>query len=206
MSKYSRALDNGYWVKRQRAQSIQSAKQIENMQNTLNQGYSVALQFNGDHKREKSADIFNENRISTCSFVKRKGNDYEAVPFYARPLTAANLASTAETIMNKSLYKTSTNTDAYRTRALSHAGMGSSKPLEPYNPNAQRSRLPSQDFKQYYVNRSVIEIGDRNSFDKKHYLTTNRNEMGRQPHKNFVSKHPGITTYQIKWDKYLKQK
>ena len=35
------------------------------------------------------------------------------------------------------------------------------KPLTKYAPDSQRSRLPYPDFKQYYVNRSVLEIGNR---------------------------------------------
>lgn len=159
------------------------------------------MHYNGDHKRDKSSDIFNENRISTCSFVRRNKSSYEAVPFYTRPVSASNLSTTSE-----SFYKTSTNAEAYRSRALNHAGMGSRKPLEPYNPNAQRSRLPIPTLKQYYVNRSIIEIGDRTKIDKKHYITTNSNHLSRNPHKFFKSLHPGIINYQIKWDNCQKIK
>lgn len=107
--------------------------------------------------------------------------------------------------MNRSFYKTSTNTEAYRTRAVSFAGMGKEKPLAPYNPLALRSRLKTPDFKQYYVNRSIIEIGNRTIADKKHYTTTNRNEMGRKPHKYYLSKNPGILSAQIQFDKNLKR-
>ena len=52
--------------------------------------------------------------------------------------------------------------------------MGAKKPLEPYKPNALRSRLSTPDYRQhYYTNRSLVEIGDRMEFDNKHYLTTN---------------------------------
>jgi len=84
--------------------------------------------------------------------------------------------------------------------------MGTEKPLEIYNPNAQRSRLKTPDLKQFYVNRSVIEIGNRNVVDKKHYMTTNLNQIGRKPHKYYVSKNPGIISSQIRWDNSLKTK
>ena len=63
---------------------------------------------------------------------------------------------------------------SYKYPAYLHAGMGNKKPLEPYKPNALRSRLSTPDYRQhYYTNRSLIEIGDRMEFDNKHYLTTN---------------------------------
>jgi hypothetical protein len=40
--------------------------------------------------------------------------------------------------------------------------------------------MGTEDFKSYYVNRSVLEIGQRNSRDIKHYITTNNNEYGRK--------------------------
>lgn len=49
---------------------------MENLLKTFNSGYSIPLQYKGDQKRERSAHIFNENKISTCSFVKKKGNNY----------------------------------------------------------------------------------------------------------------------------------
>ena len=39
------------------------------------------------------------------------------------------------------------NTEAYKTRSISFAGMGSDKPLAAYTPNAKRSRLAIPDFK-----------------------------------------------------------
>ena len=40
--------------------------------------------------------------------------------------------------------------------------------------------MPVDDFKRYYVNRSVVELGDRTGADKKRFTSTNKNEYGRK--------------------------
>ena len=48
----------------------------------------------------------------------------------------------------------------FKVRNNLHAGM-TRKPLEPYHPNAHRSRLPSPTIVMPYKNSSQIVIGDR---------------------------------------------
>jgi len=55
---------------------------------------------------------------------------------------------------------TSIDSDTFKPRANLHAGM-IRKPLEPYHPNAHRSRLPSPTLVMPYKNSSQIVIGDR---------------------------------------------
>ena len=50
--------------------------------------------------------------------------------------------------------------DTFKKRMNLHAGMAR-KPLEPYNPNAHRSRLSSPTVVMPYKNSSQIVIGDR---------------------------------------------
>jgi hypothetical protein len=52
------------------------------------------------------------------------------------------------------------DSDTFKPRANLHAGM-IRKPLEPYHPNAARSRLPSPTIVMPYKNSSQIVIGDR---------------------------------------------
>ena len=55
-----------------------------------------------------------------------------------------------------------------------HAGM-IKKPLEPYHPNAHRSRLPQPTVVMPYKNSSQIVIGDRSSYYKRQFVTMNQN-------------------------------
>jgi hypothetical protein len=48
------------------------------------------------------------------------------------------------------------------------------KPLEPYHPNAFRSRLPQPTIVMPYKNSSQIVIGDRSSDDKRLFKTMNQ--------------------------------
>ena len=60
------------------------------------------------------------------------------------------------------------------------------KPLEPYHPNAYRSRLPSPTIVMPYKNSSSLCIGDRSSFNKRQFKTTAQNEYD-QPKKAITS-------------------
>ena len=62
---------------------------------------------------------------------------------------------------------------AYKNRGLYHAGM-MKKPLEPYNPNAMRSRLPQPTIVMPYKNSSQIVIGDRTQDERKQWKTINK--------------------------------
>ena len=70
-----------------------------------------------------------------------------------------------------------------------HAGM-LKKPLEPYHPNAFRSRLPLPTVVMPYKNSSSVVIGDRSTYYKRQYLSTNQN-MFANP-RPFETSNPGI--------------
>lgn len=58
------------------------------------------------------------------------------------------------------MYTTSTAQDNYSQPRVCHSSMRN-KPLSPYNPNAQRSRLAPVDYKVNYGNASNFELGER---------------------------------------------
>jgi hypothetical protein len=64
------------------------------------------------------------------------------------------------------------------------------KPLEPYHPNAFRSRLPLPTVVMPYKNSSSIVIGDRSTYYKRQFLSTNMNLY--QDPKQFETSNPGI--------------
>ena len=58
-----------------------------------------------------------------------------------------------------------------------HLGL-ENKPIEAYNPNSYRNRLPIQDASIHSRNGSQIVLGDRGVRDPKHYVTTSKNVYG----------------------------
>ncbi|KAM3140233.1 hypothetical protein pb186bvf_007589 [Paramecium bursaria] len=146
-------------------------------------------------KLEKSHNYFKDTKITTCSYVKRVGDDFYAIPFYERP------KQKYEEVLNKSMYTTSTSKEAYNNQRICHSSMDK-KPLIPYDPNAKRSRLQTPTFK--YVNRAEIEIGDRSIINQKHYQTMNQNHIG-----NFGITSPCanqcILAERSKWNHHLKE-
>ena len=78
-----------------------------------------------------------------------------------------------------------------------HTGM-SSKPLSVYDPNAKRSQLPKPTVVMPYKNSSQIVIGDRSSYDRRQYKTTN---MLRQqiPDLEEATTNGGIIAQRVKW-------
>ena len=66
------------------------------------------------------------------------------------------------------------------------------KPLEPYHPNAFRSRLPQPTVVMPYKNSSQIVIGDRSSYYKRQFVSTNKNTFVNP--KAFETSNPGIVS------------
>lgn len=60
----------------------------------------------------------------------------------------------------------------FKSKDNYHAGM-LKKPLQPYHPNAFRSRLAQPTVVMPYKNSSQIVIGDRSTDDKRLFKTTN---------------------------------
>ena len=75
------------------------------------------------------------------------------------------------------------------------------KPLEPYHPNAFRSRLPQPTVVMPYKNSSQIVIGDRSSDDKRLWKTTNK-LMQIPPNLENAVTNGGIVAAQTKWIHY----
>jgi hypothetical protein len=91
--------------------------------------------------------------------------------------------------------------NAYRTVHLQrdnlHAGM-LKKPLEPYHPNAFRSRLPQPTVVMPYKNSSQIVIGDRSTEDRRLFKTTNQLLQMKADPNNCVT-NGGILAAATKW-------
>lgn len=81
-----------------------------------------------------------------------------------------------------------------------HAGQ-LKKPLEPYHPNAPRSRLPQPTVVMPYKNSSQIVIGDRSSDSRGQYKTMNSLLMMR-PDLHHAVTNGGIIAATNKWIHY----
>ena len=75
------------------------------------------------------------------------------------------------------------------------------KPLEPYHPEAFRSRLPQPTVVMPYKNSSQIVIGDRSTDDKRLFKTTNQLLQLRPDPSNAVT-NGGILAASTKWTHY----
>ena len=75
------------------------------------------------------------------------------------------------------------------------------KPLEPYHPNAFRSRLPQPTVVMPYKNSSSIVIGDRSSFNKRQFVSTHQNSYVKPS--AFETNNPGIIAEKTKRGKHL---
>ena len=118
-------------------------------------------------KYEQSNPYFRDCRITTCQKILT-GVDGRSVAVafplektgWKNPLSHQN--------MNKSSETESMMRSTYTSNLNKHAGM-MAKPLERYNPNATRSRLPIATVVMPYKNSSQVVIGDRTSVYKKHF-------------------------------------
>jgi hypothetical protein len=132
--------------------------------------------------------------VTTCARVdKVQGtqDEFKAVAFYTKREEKA--------YPTKSEWVNSWANQVHRRRDEEHAGMGFSKTLIAYNPDAARSRLLPSDYRPHYRNTSVVEMGARGKRDQKHYITTYGNSFGKKvPPPNH---HPGITAYRNRWVK-----
>ena len=95
---------------------------------------------------------------------------------------------------------TALSQDQYKVRENLHAGM-IKKPLEPYHPNAFRSRLPQPTVVMPYKNSSQIVIGDRSTYYKRQFVSTNQNTFVKP--KPFETMNPGIVSAKTIRGKHL---
>ena len=72
------------------------------------------------------------------------------------------------------------------------------KPLMAYNPNAVRSQLPKPTVVMPYKNSSQIVIGDRSTFDRRQFKTTN-SLFQRTPDLQEQTTNGGILAERVKW-------
>lgn len=111
---------------------------------------------------------FKQARVTSCSGVLMKNGHAVCLAFDNPNPKPVNIAAM------KSAETTSLAADVFKVRPTLHAGM-TRKPLEPYSPLAHRSRLPSPTVVMPYKNSSQIVIGDRSSYYKRQFVTTNGN-------------------------------
>ncbi|CAK89885.1 unnamed protein product (macronuclear) [Paramecium tetraurelia] len=149
-------------------------------------------------KLDKSAAFFKNTRVSSCSYVRMKQGNPEAVPFYE---IANKTPAEHET---KSTYTTSSYADDYKVRPNLHVG-STNKLLEPYNTGSFRSRLPEPDAPILTKNASQIELGDRHFNVKRHFLSTAHNVYGNFGKPGNIT-NPGILSEKTKWHHHLQQK
>jgi hypothetical protein len=72
------------------------------------------------------------------------------------------------------------------------------KPLERYNPNATRSRLPTASIVMPYKNSSQIVIGDRASDYRRQFSTMNSINYAR-PNLEDMTTNGGIVSTKTRW-------
>ncbi|CAD8055562.1 unnamed protein product [Paramecium primaurelia] len=164
----------------------------------MSQNNNRQLQARPNRKTEQTFDFFKNTKVLTCSYIKRKGDDFIAVPFYFKP------NQRNPDYLNKSMYSTSTNHDAYNNKKRCFSSMRN-KPLSPYNPLAHRSRLADQSLRISSSNMCQIEIGDRNQRMIKHYVTQYKNQLGNFGETTPCS-NPQIMAERAKWNHRLKDK
>ena len=122
-------------------------------------------------KMEKSTTYFKGTRVQTCSHVMVKNGKAVAVQF---PLEKTGWkAKNSFQNTKRSGEGKSHNGRTYSRRSDLHAGM-LKKPLEPYHPNAKRSRLHQPTIVMPYKNSSSIVLGDRSSDIRRAFATTNK--------------------------------
>lgn len=145
-----------------------------------------------DSQRASGSKFFQDNRIRSCSYVKDKGNNFVAVPFYDK--------RNDKVYPTRSEWRKSWNASVYCNKQVEHAGIGIGKTLHAYHPHKNRNRLLIQDFIPPYRNSSVVELGDRNARDAKYWVTSYRNSFSGRPRVGDPTSHPGITAFRNRWD------
>jgi len=121
-----------------------------------------------EDKKAASAAMFKNTKVASCSKILQKNGQAVCVSF-------SNGAPKPVDLNSKRLTEvTALSQDQYKVRENLHAGM-LKKPLEPYHPNAFRSRLPTATVVMPYKNSSQIVIGDRSTYNKRQFVSTNQN-------------------------------
>ena len=136
-----------------------------------------------DEKINKSAAMFKNTKITSCSSILSKNGQAVCLAFNngaPKPIDLSTKRS-SETV--------SFSAETYKVRDNLHAGM-LKKPLAPYHPNSFRSRLPQPTVVMPYKNSSQIVIGDRSTYNKRQFVSTNMNTFVKP--KPFETNNSGI--------------
>eukprot|EP01017_Pseudomicrothorax_dubius_P031319 TRINITY_DN3986_c0_g1_i1.p1 TRINITY_DN3986_c0_g1~~TRINITY_DN3986_c0_g1_i1.p1 ORF type:complete len:179 (-),score=35.37 TRINITY_DN3986_c0_g1_i1:103-639(-) len=149
-------------------------------------------------KLEKSADFFKSTRVNTCQQVKVVGGQALAQPYHPAPKKLP-----AEMVTRSSEIESFSHSQHRPRPSLSVSSKH--KPLERYNPNAYRNRLPLPDVKMPLSNSSVVQIGDRGAQDRRHFVSTNRNTYGNFGKVDYIS-NTGILAARTKWHHHQQDK
>ena len=120
--------------------------------------------------KDKTHPFFKSSLIESCSHIKVKNGQTLAVPFNIRNSKGKKLSS-YKNMPIKSSELSSIYRKDYNVKPIIHAGM-LNKPLEPYNPSSYRNRLPNTDVVICHKNKSLIEIGNKQSASRKQWIST----------------------------------
>jgi len=127
--------------------------------------------------KHKTHEFFKDSKIDSCSHVLVKNGTSVAVPFdiknsKGRGLLSfkiqPSLSSEVESIYRKD----------YSVKPDMHVGM-SKKPLVPYHPLSYRNRLPTSYVIMPHKNKSVVEIGDRGTVNRKQWVTSHMDNFNK---------------------------
>jgi len=120
--------------------------------------------------KDKTHEFFKGSKIGSCSHVLVKNGTSVAVPFNitnnkGRGLMSFKLQPSLSSEV-QSIYRKD-----YSIKPDMHAGM-SKKPLVPYDSLSYRNRLPISTVIMPHKNKSIVEIGDRSSVNRKQWTST----------------------------------
>ena len=145
-------------------------------------------------KIDASHAMFKNTRVTSCSQVLQKNGKNVCMAFNVGAAKPVNPNA------NKLPETTSMAAEQFKVRDNLHAGMVK-KPLQPYHPNAFRNRLPQPTVVMPYKNSSQIVIGDRSTYNKKQFVSSNQNMYAKpKPHE---SSNQGIISAQTSMMKHL---
>jgi hypothetical protein len=128
--------------------------------------------FFNTHK-ELGDPYFKNTRITSCSHVLVKNGRCLAIPFWIKNRRGRQLNHFKTVPEKLSSNKTIYMSDYIPVSNL-HCGMGK-KPLVPYHPDSQRSKLPLNGIVSgAAANRSYLELGNSSMINRKQWNTTYR--------------------------------
>ena len=145
-------------------------------------------------KLDKSAPFFKDTKVLTCSKVVVKNGEAVAIAFpqaktgFRAPGSHANQSKSSE--------RASVSHAAHKETPVMHVGMAK-KPLVKYSPDSYRNRLPQPTVVMPYKNSSQVVIGDRESAQKRLYVSTVKNHFPPHALGQAIS-NPGILAEQTK--------